>query len=292
MQIAEHIHALKIPFQLTLRPGVSIPRFVYVYLICDDSEVWLVDTGVAGSERTIFDYMKSLGRDAEEISLVIQTHSHPDHIGATQAVRESSGCRVAIHEAERGWIEDVELQQRQRPVPGFQTLVAQSVTVDRILHDGDVLRLENGPALKVLHTPGHSPGSISLWCPNEKVLICGDAVPLPGGIPIYEDAVESVESLRKLLAVEQVEVLLSSWDHPRRAQEVNLLLAESLDYLYRIHEIVRQCPIAASGTDPLDLCGRVLTTLELPAVAATPLVARTFMAHVATQLPGRPGDAR
>ena len=45
------------------------------------------------------------------------------------------------------------------------------------------------------------------------MLICGDAVPLPSSIPIYEDAEQSMQSVRKLMAIEGVEVLLSSWDH-------------------------------------------------------------------------------
>lgn len=288
MKITDHVHALKIPFQLTIRPGVSIPRFVYAYLIYGKEEVWLVDAGVAGSEVAIFDYLKSTGRRPEEISLIIQTHSHPDHIGATKAVQEATGCTVAAHADERAWIEDVELQCRERPVPGFQTLVGGSVKVDRTLTDGQVLHLDNGLALEVLHTPGHSKGSIALWRPDEKVLICGDAVPLPGAIPIYEDAVESARSLRKLSRIEGVAVLLSSWDEPRRPPEAQTLLARSADYLRRIDQVVLQSVEPGSTPDPMDLCRRVLAALELPEAAASPLVARTFLAHLKSRPPIRP----
>ncbi len=287
MQITEHFHALKIPFQLTIRPGVTIPRFVYSYLIYGKDEVRLVDTGVAGSESVIFDYLKGTGRRPGQISQVIQTHSHPDHIGATQAMQKASGCSVAAHEAEKAWIEDVDLQCQERPVPGFHMLVGGSVKVGHTLADGEVLRLDDGLTLAVLHTPGHSKGSVSLWCPEEKVLICGDAVPLPGSIPIYEDADESVGSVRKLREIGGVEVLLSSWDDPRRSPEIQTLLAESLDYLHRINGVVLRS-VAPGSPDPMDLCRRVLADLGLPEVAANPLVAQTFLAHLKSRSPIRP----
>ncbi|RQW78421.1 MAG: MBL fold metallo-hydrolase, partial [Methanothrix sp.] len=193
MQITEHIHSLKIPFQVTDPSGLKIPRFVYVHLIVGQ-EIWLIDSGVASSEEFILDYLKKIGKKPEEISLLILTHSHPDHVGAAKAIKAITGCAVAAHAAERSWIEDVDLQARERPVPGFKTLVGGSVKVDRILQDGDTLEalvLKNGAAgglkVHVIHTPGHSSGSISLWLPEEGALFTADAVPIPGDMPIFDD---------------------------------------------------------------------------------------------------------
>ncbi|MFP6890827.1 MAG: MBL fold metallo-hydrolase, partial [Nitrospinota bacterium] len=58
-----------------------------------------------------------------------------------------------------------------------------------------------GVRVEVLHTPGHSPGSISLFLPGEGALMCGDVVPGPGALPIYEDIRQTLESLDKLRAV-------------------------------------------------------------------------------------------
>lgn len=289
MQITGHVHALKTPFALPIRPGVSIPRFVYVYLLYGEKEVWLVDTGVAGSENVIFDYLKSTGRSPGEIAQIVQTHSHPDHIGATRAIQCATGCAVASHQTEKPWIEDVELQFRRRPVPGFHTLVGGSARVDRLLGDGDVRRLDGGPALTILHTPGHSIGSISIWIEAERTLICGDAVPLPGGIPIYEDAVQSVRSVERLMGIPGIEVLLSSWDEPRRSPHA--LLAESLSYLRRIEATVLHAAGQDPAPEPMDLCKQVLADLGLPEVAANPLVARTFMAHLNARPSIHPCDA-
>ena len=136
MQVTEHIHALRIPFSLPDPSGGKIPRFVYVYLIYGE-KICLVDSGVASSAPMIFDYLRRTDRSPKDISYLILTHSHPDHIGAAREVQEASGCTVAAHAAEIAWIEDVDLQCRERPVPGFHSLVGGSIKVDRALQDGD-----------------------------------------------------------------------------------------------------------------------------------------------------------
>jgi glyoxylase-like metal-dependent hydrolase (beta-lactamase superfamily II) len=138
IQITPAIHALRHPFKIPVAPGIALDRFVYSYLLAGET-ITLIETGVAGCENTIFDYIRSIGRDADEISLIIFTHSHPDHIGAAKAIREVTGCSVMANPAEYTWIKDVELQNRERPVPGFSTLVGGSVTLDHELADGDVI---------------------------------------------------------------------------------------------------------------------------------------------------------
>ncbi len=177
MQVTEHIHALKIPFKVPVGPNVSVERFVYAYLIYHE-DIWLIDSGVKGSESIIFDYVTKTGRKPEEISFLVLTHCHPDHIGAARAIKEAAGCKILAHQAEIAWIEDARLQARERPVPGFDSLVGGSVEVDRALEDRDVLDLRAGSTLEVLHTPGHSRGMISLLFREDSALFCADAAPL------------------------------------------------------------------------------------------------------------------
>ena len=61
MQITDHVHALKIPFQITDPSGQKIDRFVYAYLIYGQ-KIYLIDSGVASSEKIILDYLKATGR--------------------------------------------------------------------------------------------------------------------------------------------------------------------------------------------------------------------------------------
>lgn len=277
MQITEHVHALKIPFQVKDTSGMKIPRFVCIYLIYG-RKITLIDSGVASSEQIILDYLNKTGKSPKDIALLILTHAHPDHIGAAKALKSMSGCAVAAHAAEKTWIEDVNLQARERPVPGFKSLVKGSVPVDLILQDGEVLDLGDGLSLQVLHTPGHSPGSISLWLPQEGALFSADAIPTVGGMPVYEDIRDSARSIQRLKSVQGIKVLLSAWDEPRLGIEAYRSMNGGQDFLQRIHDAV--IGVADVRLDSMELCRRVLEELGLPRVMANPLMARSFQASL------------
>jgi len=280
MQITPTIHALRLPFKVPIAPGIALDRFVYSYLIYGET-ITLIDTGVAGCERQIFDYIRSTGRDPSEIVLIILTHSHPDHIGAARAIRQATGCSIAAHPAERAWIEDVECQNRERPVPGFATLVGGPVQLDHELVDGDSIEPDETRAgeMQVFHTPGHSAGSISLFLHSEGVLFSGDAVPVAGDLPVYDDAVASVQSIQRLRGINRIHTLLSAWDEPKKDALAYQRMDDAIGYLQKIHETV----LAAAGDEPLDLMEltrKVAGQLGLPPQAVNPLLARTFSANL------------
>ncbi|OGU16418.1 MAG: MBL fold metallo-hydrolase [Geobacteraceae bacterium GWC2_53_11] len=266
---------LTIPFTVP-SPGGPIPRSANLFLVIG-KDIILIDSGVRGCENAIFDYLQSLGRQSAEIAHLILTHAHPDHIGAARAVMEACACQVAAHGAERDWIEDVAIQERERPVPGFQTLVGGSVVVALELKDGDRIVSEEGVSLEVVHTPGHSSGSISLWLEQEQAVFCGDAVPLPGDMPIFTDYEASVASLERLRALE-AEWLLSAWDEPRHGDAVERRIDEALQWLELIRRTVRDVARQSFDGDALALCRQVVPLLGLSPFAANPLVARSFAA--------------
>ncbi len=281
MQVTKHVHAIRIPFQIPVAPGKSVDRFVYSFLIYSGDEICLIDSGVAGSERAIFGYLSKTGRQPKEISWLVLTHSHPDHIGAARSIKEASGCKVAAHPAEREMIENVDLQAKLRPVPGFHSLVGGSVAIDRLLADGDILELGPGMPLEILHTPGHSQGSLSLWLAEDKALFCGDTIPQPGDFPIYENVSALVNSIERLKGLDQVQFLLASWDEPRKGEEVRRVMEDGLRYLARIDEIVHKTAEYSRPDEPVEFCKRVVAQLGLPPSAANPLTARSFAAHLA-----------
>jgi hydroxyacylglutathione hydrolase len=275
MKISKHIHAIKLPFQIPIGQGKIVERFVYVYLIYG-KEICLIDSGVASSEQMIFEYIRQTGRNPDEISLMVLTHSHPDHIGSALAIKKASDCSVAAHLNEKSWIEDVELQSKERPVPNFHSLVKGSVDVDRILEDKEVLDLGNGLNLEVLHTPGHSKGSISILFREDKALFTGDAIPLGGDLPIYEDIFSSVRSIKKLKVIGGINALLASWGDPLEGSRIYELMDESLLYLQHIHKtVINSADINSSGVSS-ELCEIVLEKLGLPKITANPLVAKSF----------------
>jgi hydroxyacylglutathione hydrolase len=258
MPITPSIHAIRLPFRIPIGPGITLDRFVYSYLIYGDT-ITLIDAGVAGCDKDIFEYIRFTGRDTSEIALIILTHSPPDHIGSARAIQQVTGCSIAAHPAEREWIEDVELQYRERPVPGFAMLVGRSVHVDHELVDGESIEPDDTRVgeMLVLHTPGHSKGSISLLLHSEGALFCGDPIMVAGDLLVYEDAVASVQSVRRLHGLKGTRVLLSSWDEPWKGDTAHLQMDKALDYLQKIHEAV----LASAGED---FCDLMVLTRKLP----------------------------
>jgi glyoxylase-like metal-dependent hydrolase (beta-lactamase superfamily II) len=280
MQVTPSVHAIRHTFRIPTGTTSTLDRFVYSYLIYGDT-ITLIDTGVAGCEKEIFDYIRSTERDPSEVALIILTHSHPDHIGSARAIQQMTGCSIVAHPAERAWIEDVDLQNRDRPVPGFATLAGGSVPVDHELMDGDSIEPDENRRneLLVFHTPGHSKGSISLFLHSEGALFCGDAVPVAGDLPVYEDAAASVQSVKNLRRLKGIRVLFSSWDQPRLGDAAYQQMDNALDYLQKIHTAVLSS--ATDGSDDLmALTRKTAATLLLPPQAVTPLMARTFAANL------------
>jgi glyoxylase-like metal-dependent hydrolase (beta-lactamase superfamily II) len=290
MQVTPAIHVLRHPFTVPIAPDIALDRFVYSYVIAGET-ITLIDTGVAGSENAIFSYLRSIGRDPREITLIILTHSHPDHIGAAKAIRDQTGCTVMAHPAVRGWIEDVEIQNRERPVPGFSSLVGGSVTVDHELEDGDVIDPDGTGTneIQVLHTPGHSAGSLSLLLPAEGALFSGDAIPVYGDLPVYDYAGRSARSVKRLRAIRNLRVLLSAWDEPRTGDAVYEQMDRALAYLQESHDAV--LAVSADGTtDPMEIAGRAAARLGLPMQAVSPLLARTFTENLKIRNQKNPAD--
>ncbi len=274
MEIAPNLHQLTIPFVVPT-PGGAIPRFVNLFLYTG-ARLTLIDSGVAGAEQQICRYLSEMGRSVQEIDNLILTHSHPDHIGAARTIRDLSGCRILVHAAEQDWVEDTQLQCCQRPVPGFATLVAGPVPVDQLLHHGDVLALDPSVHLTVLHTPGHSAGSISLWDQQRGCVICGDAVPVPHELPVFDNVQQSLASLARIEAC-QAGMLLSAWAEPVHAPALQTTLQKAADWLRQIETVVHQLA-GSSRPDPQELCSHVVAELGLPPLAVNPIMARTCMA--------------
>lgn len=281
MKITENIHAVKHRFQIPVSPQMKVDRFVYSYIVFGNEGIYLVDSGVMASSATIYDYIRQNGRSADEVKLLILTHSHPDHVGSAKQIKEKSGCKLLAHTGEKDWIEDVQKQFAERPVPGFNTLVAGSARVDQLVDDGDSIELEKNIALKVIYTPGHSKGSISLFFDAEGILISGDCVLLPGQLPIYDNVVEGAASVRKLRQLPNINILLSAWDEPCAGAEARKKMDQSIDYLEKIHQTIHAIENVRE-LDRVQLCKRVVDKMGLPADAVNPLVIRSLFLNTQT----------
>lgn len=279
MQVGAHVHDIRMSFKLEIAPGKTLERFVYLWLIYA-KQIYLVDSGVAGARDLIFSNVKDTGHDPANIATLVITHAHPDHLGGALGVQRATGCVVAAHEADKPWIEDTELQYRQRPVPSFHSIVEGPVRVDHVLHDGDSLELRDGSALRVVHTPGHAKGHISLLYEADRSLFCGDCIPLRGEMPIYEDAIASVKSIKRLRDISGLELLLSSWDMPRHGRQIYEVMDEALAYLQDIHRTVSQAKTELGAADVPMIARQVSRKLGLPETSLNPLFFKTVEAHL------------
>lgn len=279
MKVTEKIHAIRHPFRLSLGDGRSTERLVDSYLILGKS-LYLIDTGVAATAPILLDYIRNLGRSPEEISHVLLTHSHPDHIGGLAAIRKAAPqALVAVHPAERSWVENIQIQYQARPIPNLFELVERGVPVDLDLRDGVVFSLEDEITVKVIETPGHSQGSVSFLFEEEDALFTGDGVPAAGSIPIYVDPAASLASLSKLKRLPELHVLLSSWDDPIFAERIGAVMTEGVRYIERIDSLVKEID-ATNPDQPLEELTRlVLERLGIRLPMLFHMVQATFAGH-------------
>ncbi|MFC1828113.1 MBL fold metallo-hydrolase [Thermodesulfobacteriota bacterium] len=156
----------------------------------------LIDPG----HSELFDHVQqgldALGIALEDIGLVLSTHAHPDHIEAVKLFKNKS-TRFALHEEEWQFVKNIE---KYISVP--ISIDLNSIFPDFFLNEGDISVQDI--KLKVIHTPGHSPGSVSLYWAEQKLLFTGDLIfkaglgrtDLPGGNGSLLK--ESIERLSKL----------------------------------------------------------------------------------------------
>jgi glyoxylase-like metal-dependent hydrolase (beta-lactamase superfamily II) len=285
MKITETIHAFKHPFRLKVGEGQYVDRFVYSYILLGKS-ICLIDAGVWATAPLLLGYLKQAGRSAEEISMVPLTHAHPDHIGGCVAIQNASKAPFYAHAGEKPWIEDIETQYRERPIPNFFELVEGPVPVKQELKEGDTLtwdegvKGDKGKTIRVLETPGHSVGSLSFFFEEEGALFTGDAVPAPGNLPIYSDFQSSVRSIQKLKGVSGVKHLFSAWQDPISGSQIRTTLEEGIGYFEKIDAIVADlCRMLPPETTGEELSLRALERMGIKVNKVLPMIRTSFESH-------------
>jgi glyoxylase-like metal-dependent hydrolase (beta-lactamase superfamily II) len=144
----------------------------------------IVDTGYPGSASAILDRLTENGIDPKSVSLILITHGHADHFGSAADLKERTGARVAIHKL------DAEAARKGQDPPLnptgaigrlFMSLLARrgpakapSFEPD-ILIEGEMDLKKFGVDGKIIHTPGHTPGSVSIALPGGEVIV-GDLI--------------------------------------------------------------------------------------------------------------------
>jgi hydroxyacylglutathione hydrolase len=169
-------------------PGLAQDSNVYVI----DNEI-IVDTGTG---EFFHDIRKDIEGSVEfkRLKLIVNTHYHYDHTGGDKKFRDWLHVPTVMHAADRDMVE------RGKTLAESFGQSAKVFTLDTDIKEGDVINTENFHLL-VLHTPGHSAGSICLYEPEKKMLFSGDTIfenaigrtDLPGGN--YNELKDSLEKL-------------------------------------------------------------------------------------------------
>jgi len=194
------------------------------FLIKDKKNI-LVDTG-GPSDFHSLSYQLDIALEKDErIDTIIITHAHSDHYGSAASLKEKTGAEIVIH---RGDYECMKNGYNSEIMPfsitgkliwpfvkkGRRRIVAKGLEADRVI-DSQVTNLaEFGIAGKIVHTPGHTPGSISLFL-EDKTAIVGDLmmslyIPEKPERPLFASNVEEwKDSLKRLLDFEPKKILVT-----------------------------------------------------------------------------------
>jgi glyoxylase-like metal-dependent hydrolase (beta-lactamase superfamily II) len=165
-------------YQLNGMPGMGVWG-ANVFLLVD-KDLTLIDTGFKGRAAGIMAQIKKLGYSVSDVAHIIVTHHHIDHVGSLAELKRATGAKVVAHEADSPYINGTLPQPgpvkhntlSKALTPLYKLWAHAPVAVDIIVDDEDELPVLGG--IKVVHTPGHTPGSISLLLKKEKLAIVGD----------------------------------------------------------------------------------------------------------------------
>ena len=161
---------------------------VRAFLLDSGTDLTLIDTLFDTDARQVLERIGSIGRSIQDLKRILLTHGHRSHLGGLATLKRLSGATVYSHE----WEADIIAGERtaqpvtiipMRPLGNYWRVYYLQFgaalgrgkhppcTVDSTLDDGDTV----GP-VRVLHTPGHTPGHLAFWWPEHRVLFAGDAI--------------------------------------------------------------------------------------------------------------------
>ncbi len=215
---------------MEIAPGVERVQLRSAHaFVFTEARLTLIDAGLAGSRPLLIRALDELGRSEDEIDRIICTHGHLDHAGGVRelvdaAHAEGRDVEVLIHPADLAGVSLTLREALAAPQGGTRRgHVLQSMTphpgAASPIEDGDVLPVLGG--LEVIHTPGHTPGSVCLYARGPRILFTGDVLQVRFGklafaSPIFShDHAQARASVRRLADLD-VDMIAFSHYQPMR----------------------------------------------------------------------------
>ncbi len=187
--------------------AVFFPRAVVNAYVVNADVLTLVDTGTPGGAAAILAAIRALGREHSDVGRILLTHCHADHAGNAAELARATGAPVHVAPLEAPFVRDGAEQPRPSPAtPMGRALVPYvkvalpwalpPMPVQETLSDGEAV----GP-FRVIATPGHTAGHVSLLWQERSLLFAGDAAANLTGVgphPAADDPAQARESFRRL----------------------------------------------------------------------------------------------
>jgi glyoxylase-like metal-dependent hydrolase (beta-lactamase superfamily II) len=160
------------------------------YLIIEKDGLTLIDAGLSGNAKTIKKELDRSGLNYKSIKRILITHADGDHYGAANEIRNETHAEIWAGEIEANAMKIGSSSRELHPtgiVKLFYNRVSKLIKsgptqIDRILRTGETLT-EVG-SLKIISTPGHTPGHLSYYFPESGILFCGDTIRIVNNKPL------------------------------------------------------------------------------------------------------------
>jgi hydroxyacylglutathione hydrolase len=220
VEISEGIH-------LVAGAGLTHPYDANGLLVIGGKQRVLIDPGSVEGLPNLEKNLNSLGVKLSEITMIIATHGHWDHLSSAKKIKELSGARLYVHKHDQ---KAVEKGDRDLTASFLYDREFDAVHVDHGLKDGQKFKVGE-IELRAIHTPGHTPGSVTIEIvePNgKKMLFTGDTV--AGGLSkkINSQPDAWPKSLKRLIATE-ADTFVMGHGPERAIKDVKGHLEEALD---------------------------------------------------------------
>jgi glyoxylase-like metal-dependent hydrolase (beta-lactamase superfamily II) len=180
--------------------GITSADDAAIYLIDFAGDLVMIDAGAGRSSSQIVRNIEMLGFNPAAISNLVLTHCHIDHIGSAPFFKKQYSTNILIHELDA---KAVESGDSRKTAANWYSTTFPPMAVDRKLKGEHEILKFGQEELHCLHTPGHTPGSISLYLDREgKRILFGQDIHGPFHKDFDSDIKEWKKSMQKLLALD------------------------------------------------------------------------------------------